>query len=217
MTKLIDLTLAQYLENGKTTEPNPGGGSVAAFVGGMGAALSIMALNISYGKEPFEAKDEAIKKELDELKAEFDQIIDKLAVYVDEDSNSFNKVLEAFRLPKETEEEKAARSQAIQDGYKYALEVPMETARLGSKVLSNLEIYASHCSAIAISDVGCGVLFLAASIEAALQNVIINLKSIKDEAFVEATKKEVKEITEAAHKNRDAFMEIVYKRIEEEA
>jgi len=217
MSKLIDLTLKQYLENGKTVEPNPGGGSVAAYVGVIGSALAIMALNISYGKEPFESKDEEIKNELDELKAEFEEIIDKLAVYVDEDSNSFNKVLTAFKLPKDTEEEKAARSKAIQDGYKYALEVPMETARLGTRVLSNLEIYANHCSAIAISDVGCAILFVASSIEAALQNVIINLKSIKDEEFVEATKKEVTEITENAHKNRDEFMKIIYKRIEEEA
>lgn len=217
MSKLIDLTLKQYLENGKTVEPNPGGGSVAAYVGGIGSALAIMALNISYGKEPFESKDEEIKNELNELKAEFEEIIDKLAVYVDEDSNSFNKVLTAFKLPKDTDEEKAARSKAIQDGYKYALEVPMETARLGTRVLSNLEIYANHCSAIAISDVGCAILFVASSIEAALQNVIINLKSIKDEEFVEATKKEVTEITENAHKNRDKFMKIIYKRIEEEA
>ena len=140
-----------------------------------------------------------------------------MAVYVDEDSNSFNKVLEAFRMPKDTEEEKQVRSKAIQDGYKYALEVPLDTARLGTKVLSNLEIFANHCSAIAISDVGCAILFVSSAIEAALQNVIINLKSIKDEVFVSEIKAEVKEIIEKAHKNRDEYMQIIYKRIEEEA
>lgn len=215
--RLIDLSLRQYLDNGKTPKPNPGGGSVAAYVGGIGTALAIMALNLSYGKDEYESKDRAIKIELEDLKAEYDEIIESLAFYVDEDSKSFGQALEAFKLPKETEEEKAIRSEAIQEGYKYALSVPLDTARLGSRVLSNLEVFSSHCSPVAISDVGCAILFVASSIEAALQNVLINLKSIKDQDFVRNTKREVEEITENARRNRDDFMEIIYRRIEEEA
>lgn len=217
MEKLINLSLSQYLDNAKGPEANPGGGSVAAYVGGLGTALSIMALKLSYGKDSYEEKDQAIRDEIEELKAEYEKIIDQLAIYVDEDSNSFNAVLQAFKMPKDTDEEEEKRHDAIQEGYKNALNIPLDTARLGQRVLSTLNIYAENSSPIAISDVGCSVLFVSASIEASLQNVLINMKSIKDEDFLNDIGKEVRQIIDDSHKKRDQLMEIIYERIEKEA
>lgn len=215
--KLIDLSLKQYLENGKGPKANPGGGSVAAYVEAIGTALAMMALELSYGKDEYESLDASIKNDLEDLKADYNDIIERLEFFVDEDSKSFLGALEAFKLPKNTEEEKKLRSTAIQEGYKYALSVPLDTARLGRDVMEGLEVYAKYCSPVAISDVGCAILFLASGIEAALQNVLINLKSIKDEDFANNTRKEMEEIKSYARNQRDELMEIIYKRIEEEA
>lgn len=217
MDSLMNLTLMEYMEKAKTKEAKPGGGSVAAYVGGVGSALAIMALNLSYGRKEYEDLDDSKKDKLEEEKKNFTETIAEMVKYVDEDSQSFNQALAAFKLPKNTEEEKKIRSEKIQEGYKYALNVPLSTAKRGDEVLQNLEHFAKDCSPIAISDVGCAILFVSASIEAALQNVLINLKSIKDEDFVKETREEVDEIVERTHKNRDEFMKIIYKRIEEEA
>ncbi|MDO5718253.1 MAG: cyclodeaminase/cyclohydrolase family protein [Tissierellia bacterium] len=212
--ELMNLSLKQYLDNASGKDPNPGGGSVAAYVGGLGTALSIMVLNLSYGKKAYEALGDDIKNELESLKDEYFEIIQKLEVYVDEDAESFNKVLEAFKMPKETDEEKEKRTKAIQEGYKYALEVPLSTARLANKALNKLEPFVVHGTVSAITDVGCSILFLASAVEAALFNVIINLKSIKDEDFRKETKAEVDELIANAHKLRDKYLEMTYKRLD---
>lgn len=213
MSDLMGLTLKQYLDNASTKEPNPGGGSVAAYVGGLGAALSIMVLNLSYGKKAFEGIDAEIKGDMEEKKAELFEIIAQLAIYVDEDSESFNEVLDAFKLPKETEEQIRERTKAIQKGYVYALEVPLNTARLSHQALLKLNPFVDYGSVSAITDVGCSILFLAAAVEAALFNVTINLKSIKDEDFVIQTKAEVEELIASAHKMRDEYLRRTYARL----
>ncbi len=213
--KLIDLSVEQYLDNAQTKEPNPGGGSVAAYVGGLGAALSIMVLNLSYGKDDYEALPQSEKDKLEELKVDFDKKIEKLKFYVDEDSKSFNKVLEGFRMPRDTEEEKAARAQVIQDGYMYALEVPLTTARLCAEMLDDLEPFVQYGDVGAITDVGCGILFLSSAIEAALFNVTINLQSIKDRDFAAKTEKEVAKLIEGAHEKRDEYLKMTYARLED--
>lgn len=211
--ELMKLTLDQYLDNAQTKEPNPGGGSVAAYVGGLGAALSNMVLNLSYGKEEYESLDQAIKDEMEDLKVEFDKTIQELKVFVDEDSESFNSVLDAFKMPKDTEEEKEKRSKAIQEGYVYALNVPLETARLCHKTLGKLDLFVDYGTITAITDVGCSVLFLASAIEAALFNVTINLQAIKDEDFVKETENEVENLISDAHKYRDGYLERIYDRL----
>lgn len=213
MEKLMDLTLRQYLSNAETKEPNPGGGSVAAYVGAVGTALSIMVLNLSYGKKSYEALPDQDKKELEDLKLEFKEIIKELEVYVDEDANSFSGVLEALKLPKETDEEKEIRTAKIQEGYKHALQVPLNTARRATDALNKLMPFVKNGTVSAITDVGCSILFLAASIEAALFNVVINLKSIKDEDFQESARQEAMKLTKNAHELRDKYLEITYDRL----
>ena len=213
MDKLINLSLENYLENAKTKEPYPGGGSVAAYVGAVGTALSIMVLNLSYDKKSYKEVDESIKTKLEDLKASFDKDIELLKKYVDEDASSFGGVLDALKLPKETEEEKKIRSEKIQDGYKYALEVPLGTARTLNNILNNLDLFVKYGTVSAITDVGCSILFVSSAIEAALFNVTINLKSLKDEDFRSKVEKETHDLIENAHRLRDKYLEETYNRL----
>lgn len=213
MSKLMDLSLNTYLEQAKTKDPTPGGGSVAAYVGAVGAALSMMVLELSYGKKSYEALEESVKAELETRKQKLDEIAGELSHLVDEDANSFNGVLAAYKYPKTTEEEIETRNRAIEEGYKLALEVPLKAARMMSEALNLLDPFVKHGNIHAITDVGCSILFLAAGIEAALFNVTINLKSIHDEHFVSETSKEVAQLIDDAHEQRDHFLNKTYQRL----
>lgn len=122
-------------------------------------------------------------------------------------------MLDALKLPKETEEEKKIRSEKIQDGYKYALEVPLGTARTLNNILNNLDLFVKYGTVSAITDVGCSILFVSSAIEAALFNVTINLKSLKDEDFRSKVEKETHDLIENAHRLRDKYLEETYNRL----
>ena len=117
----IDKSVKHYIEQTASGEPTPGGGSVAALVGTLGAALTSMVNNLTVGKKAYEELPEDTKAKIEKNFKEIQVLVEELSKIVDEDTQAFSKVMEAFKLPKETEEEKAARSQAIQDGYKVAL------------------------------------------------------------------------------------------------
>lgn len=211
---LIEQKLTEYLENAKNAEPKPGGGSVAAYVGALGAALNMMVAELSYGKKSYEALPEETKQEIVDGCEKLNAIIEKLKPLVDEDSKSFDAVLDAMRLPKETDEEKAVRSAKIQEGYVHALRVPMDTAKLCVEAMELLEVFAHYGNIHAITDVGCGVVFLAGGAEGALFNVYINVKALKDEAKRDATKKEADALLARARELRDSYLQIVYDRLE---
>lgn len=213
---MINQNLIEYLENAKLPDPNPGGGSVAAYVGALGAALNIMVANLSYGKKDYEALPEETKTEITAGVEKLNAIIERLKPLIDEDSRSFDAVLEAFKLPKETDEEKKIRSAKVQEGYVHALTVPLETAKVCIEAMELLPVFAKHGGMHAITDVGCGVLMLATGAEGALFNVLINLKSLKDETLRADYKKQAEEIRAYARKMRDSYLETVYTRLDNE-
>jgi formiminotetrahydrofolate cyclodeaminase len=213
---LIDQKLTEYLENEKRPEPLPGGGSVSAYVGALGAALNIMVYELSVGKKSYEALPEETREEIVEGVDSLNKIIEDLKPLVDEDSKSFDAVLDAYKLPKETEEEKAARSEAIQKGFIHALKVPLRIAELCVEALDLVETFAKNGNIHAITDVGCGVLMLATGAEGALFNVYINLKSIKDEQARAEYNKEADALLKTARELRDGYLHIVYERLENE-
>lgn len=211
---MIEQKLTEYLENAKTPDPNPGGGSVAAYVGALGAALNIMVAELSYGKKDYEALPDETKKEVEDGVVKLNAIIEKLKPLVDEDSKSFDAVLDAYKLPKETDEEKAHRSKMIQEGYIHALTVPLTTAELCMDAMGLLDVFAHHGGMHAITDVGCGVLMLATGVEGALFNVVINLKGVKDEEKRAHYAKKARELRDEARAYRDKYLEIVYTRLD---
>ena len=176
---LSKLTVREFCNETLSDSPAPGGGSVAALMGTLGASLGGMVANLSAGKRGWDDKLE----DFSSWAVKGQQLKDELLSLVDEDTAAFNKVMDAFGLPRDSAEEKAARAAAIEQATKHAAEVPlkvMETAARSYKLLSEM---ADKGNPASISDVGVGALAIRAGIEGAAMNVRINLGQLKDEKF----------------------------------
>lgn len=209
----IDKSLKEYIAATASAEPTPGGGSVAAVVGSLGGALTNMVNNLTVGKKAYEAFSEELKLELANNSKEVEALVVDLSNIVDEDTKAFDKVMDAFKLPKETDEEKTLRSQAIQDGYKIALEVPLRCAEKCLRILQLQKVFAHNGNVNAITDVGVGVLLAYSGLEGALFNVTINLGSLKDEDFRTEISAKVSSLLAEGKKLKEESLEIVYKRL----
>ncbi len=176
---LQDMTLTTFSEALASSAATPGGGCAAALTGALGAGLAAMvARNTAASDKYADRADEmnAVAAEADALRAE-------LVRQVDADAAAFDQVMAAFRLPKETPEEQAARSEAIQAGYKAAVDPPLRVCTQSVRVLELAAQVAERGNPNAASDAGVAALLAAAALEGAAMNVEINLGSIKDESF----------------------------------
>ena len=183
----INKKLAAFVDEVSRESPAPGGGSIAALAGSIAAALASMVANLSTGKGEFDAAYD----DLNDLAEKAQEIKDQLLNAVDEDAQAFNAVLEAMRLPKDTEEQKTMRQRAMEEGYKHATQVPLATARLCRQALDLCQRAAKAGNAAAISDAGVGALMAHAGLQGAIYNVRINVPSIKDQSFVMEIQKQL--------------------------
>lgn len=207
-------TLSEFMEKTKSKDM-PGGGSVVAYTGALGAALTMMVANLSYGKKRFENKPEQIKNLVKEDYDELDGLIDELLKKMEEDATSFDGVLDAMRLPKDTPEEKEVRKKKIQEGYIDATETPLRTGELIVKTMNAQKNLAYHGDIYAITDQGAGTLLLAASGEAALLNVIVNLKSMEPSEKKEELETRYKKCIDDIKEIKEELMDSCYGRLEE--
>jgi glutamate formiminotransferase / formiminotetrahydrofolate cyclodeaminase len=178
-SSLAKINLREFCNETLSDSPAPGGGSVAALMGALGASLGGMVANLSAGKRGWDDKLEYFSNWA--VKAQ--QLKDELLSLVDEDTAAFNKVMDAFALSKESAEEKASRSAAIEQATKYAAEVPLKVMETASKSYELLAEMAEKGNPASVSDVGVGALATRACIEGAALNVRINLTQLKDEKF----------------------------------
>jgi len=177
---LIDLKVTEFLDTTAGKDPVPGGGSISALNGSIAAALTEMVANLTIGRKKYAEYEE----QMVQIAAKANAARKQLAADVDRDSDAYNVVFAAFQMPKETDEEKAARSARIQEATKQAANVPMEVARRVYGMLSEIEAVVANGNQNAITD-GCVAMMCARSaIIGALFNVRINLTSLKDEQFV---------------------------------
>ena len=176
---LLKMNLREFCNETLSDSPAPGGGSVAALMGALGASLGGMVANLSAGKRGWDDKLEYFSNWA--MKAQ--QLKDELLSLVDEDTAAFNKVMDAFALPKASAEEKVARSAAVEKATKYAAEIPLRVMETASKSYELLSEMAESGNPASISDVGVGVLATYACVEGAALNVRINLGQLKDEKF----------------------------------
>jgi glutamate formiminotransferase/formiminotetrahydrofolate cyclodeaminase len=203
---LAKMDLREFCNETLSDSPAPGGGSVAALMGALGVSLGGMVANLSAGKRGWEDKlgyfsDWAVKAQ---------QLKDELLFLVDEDTAAFNKVMAAFALPKESAEEKAARSAAIQSANKYAAEIPLRVMEIASKSYQLLAEMAEKGNPASISDVGVGLLAVRACIDGAALNVRINLAGLKDEKVKSTLQERVRKIraeSDSAFKKIDQIVE----------
>ena len=209
--KLADMTVTQFVDTVASDAPAPGGGSVAALEGSIGAALTAMVACLTQGRKKyadFAAYAAEVEKKGNDLKV-------RLLDVMDRDTEAFNLVSGAFGMPKETDEQKAARSAAIQEGLKACTKTPMEMMELCAETAalaaSLLERGFNDTSA---SDLGVAFLSLKAGIQGAWLNVLINIGSIKDEEFASEYREKGKSLLDKALPMCDACFEKLVSMIE---
>jgi glutamate formiminotransferase/formiminotetrahydrofolate cyclodeaminase len=199
---LASLTVTEFANEVSRESPAPGGGSVAAMAGAIGAALASMVVNLTAYKKGADETD----KMLDDLSARAQEIKDKLLKNIDDDSNAFNEYMEAMRLPKTTSEEKIARLSAMQAGLKKAVQVPLTTAKLSDEVIKIAEIVKKYGNPNSITDVTVGARMALTGVQGGVLNVLINLKDIKDTDYCTQMKQECSELLSSATSLADAIL-----------
>jgi glutamate formiminotransferase/formiminotetrahydrofolate cyclodeaminase len=202
---LVKMNLRQFCNETLSDSPAPGGGSVAALMGALGVSLGGMVANLSAGKRGWEDKlsyfsDWAVKAQ---------QLKDELLFLVDEDTAAFNKVMDAFALPKDSAEEKATRSAAIQLANRYAAEIPLRVMETTFKSYQILAEMAEKGNPASISDVGVGLLAVRACIDGAAMNVRINLAGLKDEKLKSDLQEKVRKISVESESEFKTIIQIV--------
>lgn len=210
--KLVDLEVTSFIEKVGSSSPAPGGGSVAALASSMGAALVEMVGKLSVNKKKFKALDEGIQHNF-KLYMESINGLGKLMLnQVDEDTNAFNQIMAAFKLPKETVEEKADRKFAINEATVVATTVPLKGATLSIGALQTMGSILPYINKNTISDLGVAACMVQAGIEGMIMNVYINIPGL-DEATASLLKEQARIILELSKDLKDSILEEVYSKL----
>lgn len=188
------MTVAQLLAALASPNPTPGGGTAAAIAGAMGTSLLMMVAGLAKSRNNLDDEKAALAA----ARAALEPMASRLMELADADTQAFNEVMAAYRLPKATDQDKAARTQAIQAALRGATEIPLETLRACAEALTHSRAVAEYGNQSAESDVGVAVGLLKAAAEGAAANVLINLTGLKDAAFTGATAAELTRLRAAA-------------------
>ena len=178
--KLVEQRVIDFVAATASKEPTPGGGAIAALTAATGAALAEMVANLTFGKKGYEA----VQTEMEELQAKAEAIRKRMLELSQADADVFNIFMNALGLPKNTDEEKAARTAAIQQAYKDAAMVPFEIGELANQIFDLAELASRKGNQILITDGIIAAINARAAVKSAFLNVRINLSGIKDESFV---------------------------------
>src|SRR5215813_3920439 len=206
---LAKMNLREFCNETLSDSPAPGGGSVAALMGALGASLGGMVANLSASKRGWDDKLEYFSNWA--VKAQ--NLKDELLALVDEDTNAFNKVMDAFGLPKNSPEEKAARAQAIEEATKHAAEVPLRVMKTAAKSYELLSEMANNGNPASVSDVGVGTLATRACIGGAAMNVRINLGQLKDKKFRSRLQKRAQKVSADSEAQFKKIIRIVERKL----
>jgi methenyltetrahydrofolate cyclohydrolase len=205
----ISQPMQYFLDKLSSKSPEPGGGSAAALVGAEGAALVGMVCCLTLGKEKYADVQDDIEK----LRQTAESLRSDLQQLLQEDTEAFAEASAAYKLPKDTDEQKAHRDVMVQDGLKKATQVPFKIGYKSLLVARASIIAAEKGNKGAVSDAGVAVLFAEAAVQAAAMNVRINLVSIKDPAFVEEKWRTMQEIVREVVELREKVVKITYEKI----
>jgi formiminotetrahydrofolate cyclodeaminase len=204
-TKTID----EFLKVLASDSPTPGGGSVAALNGALGCALLEMVCDLTLSKDKFQE----VWPDLQPIKIELEKLREELADSIDRDAKAYDLVTSAFKMPKATDEEKAARKDAIQTAMMTAAETPKATARYIHQALRMAKDVAEKGNPNVLSDAGVGAACLLAAMHAALMNIAINLGSIKDDAYTHQMKIEMDFLRKEGEKLAGDVVAYVFKAV----
>ena len=208
--RLVRMTLKGFASETASESPAPGGGSISAYMGALGAALGTMVANLSAHKRGWDDR----WKEFSDWAEKGQAIMNELVSLVDEDTAAFDKIMAAFGLPKGTDEEKAARDQAIEDATLYASQVPLRTMKASLKVFEITRAMAVDGNPNSVSDAGVGALAARSAVLGACLNVKINAVGLADKVKAEELIAEAEEIATKAVKEETEILEIVNSKID---
>jgi formiminotetrahydrofolate cyclodeaminase len=207
--KLTAKPVKSFLDELASSAPAPGGGSVAALAGALGAALISMVNNLTLGKEKYAAVQDDIKA----LLGKSESLRQKLADLLEEDVVVYTRLNQTMKMPRDTEEQKAARARAMDRDLKAAAEVPLRVAEACVAVMDLCRPVAEKGNANAVSDVGVGILMAEAGLRSAALNVLINLGWIKDAAYVSQTRQKLDALMKGKPALRDEIYQLVVSRL----
>lgn len=207
--RLVDMTLTEFAEETASESPAPGGGSIAAYMGALGAALSTMVANLSAHKPGWDDR----WKEFSDYAERGHALMAKLLALVDEDTAAFNKIMAVFSMPKSTPEEKAARAEALEAATLYATEVPLRTMEASYEVFDYAEAMAREGNPASVSDAAVGALAARAAVVGALLNVKINAAGLKNRENAEKLLTRADEIDKKSEARVATVLEIANSKI----
>ncbi|MDA3932657.1 MAG: cyclodeaminase/cyclohydrolase family protein [Tenericutes bacterium] len=204
--KLVDMTVKEFIDALASNSAAPGGGSVSAFAGANGCGLVAMAGELTFGKKKFKGLDEDVKKNFKDQIDFFKENKGKFLNYIDEDTDAFNGLMDAFRMPKEKEEDRSNRSLEIQKATMETIRVPMEVCHLAIESLRKVSDVMTYANKNTISDQGVGVMMLHTAIEGSAMNVLINLSGLKDQTLAKEYRQTVEDIKVEANALRETLL-----------
>jgi len=200
---LIKMRVSEFLAKTASKDPVPGGGSISALAAASAASLVEMVARLTIGKKGFEG----VRTEMEAVSCKAAEYRERLSRCIDRDSEAYSKVMAAFNMPRESEAEKKARSQAIQEALKVAAEVPLVAAEDALALLPLAETVIRKGNPNALTDGLVALMMARTAVLGALYNVKINLASMKDEAYVSRVSSRVKEIEALAMEKEKAILD----------
>jgi formiminotetrahydrofolate cyclodeaminase len=199
-----NMTINEFAKIVASDSPVPGGGSIAALCGALSAALSEMVANLTVTKKKYADS----KEEMNAIINKASQLRDRLLNYIEEDSLAYKKVMEAYKLPKETEEEKCLRRDRIQEGLKIAASVPLEVAETSFEIFPLVEAVVLRGNSSSVTDALVGAMMARTGVLSAILNIRINLDSIKDDGFVRVLKEKTDKLEEKTRQYEKKILEL---------
>lgn len=207
--KLVDMTCTEFADETASESPAPGGGSISAYMGSLGAALATMVANLSAHKAGWDDR----WKEFSDVAEQGRVLVDSLLHLVDEDTEAFNGIMAVFAMPKGTDAEKAARAEAMERATEYATRVPLRTMEETLKVFTLAKLMAENGNPASVSDAGVGALAARAAVRGALLNVKINAAGLKNRELADELVGRGEEIAKEAAALEDAVLKVVESKI----
>lgn len=199
---LTDLTVKDFLNKVAGSDPVPGGGSIAALNGALASALAAMVANLTIGKKKYAE----VQEDMQAITQEAERLMGDFTADIDRDSDAYDRVFACFKMPKETDEEKAARSAAIQEATKYAAQVPLEVARRACALMPLIAEVALKGNQNAVTDACVAMMSARNAVLAAVLNVRINLSSLKDAELVTRLQAEADGLEQQACQQEQALL-----------
>ena len=207
--KFCDDTIKKFISDLESDLPAPGGGSVAGLIASLSGALNSMVYSLTVGKKNYMALDENTKNMIKEFQKESLEFSRRSLDIMDEDRENFLKLMDCYKMPKETEEEKEIRKKAIRDNTIKSMEAPLILAKECINFYDNLKIMAEYGNKMLLSDLGIAAILLHSAIESSIVNVKVNLNGLRNEEFFERLDKDIKDILEKSLEEKNKISKIV--------